>query len=350
MKALQIALALAASMLIFSTFASMFLEIIWKVTRIRQWGLRKMLEAFFESEVKQKILIMLARDGATGEDKSDFIEKLTSMTGGSPTLSTIEFIRRLAGMEIGKRLAKRAESEVDALIDYISKRYEEYGRWSSQIFRRYSQIGTVIVSVLVALCLNINAVTIFRAYQNNEQLTQKIASQAVQAMAAYQAQAELRRAATQTDGDESTQIDSDVENLKASVSEFRKSIDEAKKLGLPIGWTDDRFFNPLDIQKTGWFLWILSTVCTGLLIGLGGPFWFDLVKRLTFVTQVTSALVREPTAKEESVDRTSLSKGMERVPPEDPKSAFKLIIRAQQIMDDRGGDGEDFLGPKALRL
>jgi hypothetical protein len=349
MKALQIALALAVSMLIFSTLASMVLEIFYKVTRIRQRGLKKMLDAFFESEVKQKIQVMLARDGAAGEDKSVFIDKLTSMTGGSHTLSTIEFIRQLANTEIGKRLAQRAESEVDALIDYMTERYEEYGRWTSQIFRRYSQIGTVIVSVMVAMCLNINVVTIFRTLQNNEQLVRAIAGQAEQAIAAYQV-AELRRAAAQKDESEVTTIDSEIEDLKAIVGEVKKSFYEVKQLGLPIGWSGNKFFNPDDIKKTGWLLWILSTVFTGLLIGLGGPFWFDMLKRISLVSQVTGALVRESPDKDETGDQAERRKGLPTVLPADPKTAFKLIIRAQGIMDGKGDDTGGLMGPRALRL
>ena len=47
MYAVQIALALAVSMLIFSTLATMVVEIFYKVSRLRQFGLKKMLEAFY---------------------------------------------------------------------------------------------------------------------------------------------------------------------------------------------------------------------------------------------------------------------------------------------------------------
>jgi hypothetical protein len=65
--------------------------------------------------------------GKTDECVTKFIEKVTSMTGGSHTLPTIEFIRRLADTNIGKRFARHADSEVDALIDNITERYEDYG-------------------------------------------------------------------------------------------------------------------------------------------------------------------------------------------------------------------------------
>jgi hypothetical protein len=83
--------------------------------------------------------------------------------------------------------------------------------------------------------------------QTNEALTQAIAGQAEQAMAAYQVQAELLKATAQKDESERTAINTDIEDLKGSVRELRKAVDEAEKLGLPIGWSDDRFFNAKDI-------------------------------------------------------------------------------------------------------
>lgn len=350
MYALQIALALAVSMLIFSTFATMVVEIIYKLSRLRQFGLKKMLEAFFKTEVQQRCRAMLAREGASVEDMPEFIAKVTSMTGGSSTLSTIEFIRRLADTEIGKRLARRADSEVDTLIEDITERYEDYGRRASQLFRRYSQIGNVIVSVIVALCLNINAVTIFRTFQNNKELTQTIAGQAEQAMGAWQVQAGLLKAAAPKDPSKSTTLDSDIEDLQGSVKELKEAVDKAKRLGLPIGWSGDKFFNWEDIKKMGGIVWFLTTIFTGFLIGLGGPFWFDMVKRLSVVSQVTGGLIRQPSAKDESGDGAKPQKSVTAVLPEDPITAFKTAVRAQRIIDRAGAEASGFLGPRALRL
>ena len=263
MYALQITIAIAISMLIFSTLSTMFLEIIYKAFRLRQWGLKKMLEAFYKTEVEKRIQVMLARDGDVGEKMPDFIKKITSMTGGSHTLSTIDFIRRLADTDIGKRLAQRADSEVDDLIDDTTERYEDFGRRASQFFRRYSQLGTVIVSVIVALFLNINVVTIITTFHKNEKLTRAIAGQAEQVMTAYQVQAELLKAVANTGVSDIAYIDKDIEDLKGSTKEFKNKVEEAKALGLPIGWKDNKLFNSADIKPLGKDIWILTTIFTG---------------------------------------------------------------------------------------
>lgn len=350
MYAVQIALALAVSMLIFATFASMVIEIFYKLTGFRQSGLKKMLEDFYKTEVRQRCRAIIEREGSAVEDMPAFVEKVTSMTGGSSTLSTIEFIRRLADTAIGKRFARRADSEVDILINDITERYEDYGRKASQIFRRNSAIGNVIVSVIVALSLNINAVTIFRAFQNNRELTQAIAGQAEQAMGAYQLQSELQKAAAARDTSKLAPTDEDIKELQASVQKLNNAVKDAKELGLPIGWSGDTFFNTEDIKRMGWVTWFLTTVFTGFLIGLGGPFWFDMVKRLSVVSQVTGALIRQPAPKDEGGEGAKPSKSDGAAIPEDPVAAFKTAVAAQRIIDRANEVVSEFLGPRALRL
>jgi hypothetical protein len=100
----------------------------------------------------------------------------------------------------------------------------------------------------------------------------------------------------------------------------------------------------------GWLVWILTTIFTGFLIGLGGPFWFDMVKRLSVVSQVTGSLMRPPPAEGEGHGGTRSPKSATALLPEDAKTAFKTAVRAQRIIDSVGAAASDFLGPKALRL
>ena len=353
MNVLQIALAIAVSMLMFSTLASMVVEILHKVLGVRRKGLKKMLTAFYACEVKQRMQAMLRRESAAGDDMQKFIDKIT-LAGSDASVTTIEFIRRLADTEIGKGISDRADSEIDALIEEIAVRYEEYGRQASLWFRNYSQIGTVIVSVIVALCLNINGLIIFSAFQNNEALTRKVALQAEQAMAAYQVQEKSLAAALQEGDSRAAAMDTDIEDLKRSVAELKKSVAAATDLGLPIGWSNawsnGRIFDLNDIEPLGWAVWIFTTILTGLLIGLGGPFWYDVVKRLTPINQLAGALVRQPPPKNDAVKETDSAKSGAATAAEDPKTAFKSVIRANRILDNTGAEDGGLLGPKALRL
>ena len=100
----------------------------------------------------------------------------------------------------------------------------------------------------------------------------------------------------------------------------------------------------------GGIVWFLTTIFTGFLIGLGGPFWFDMVKRLSVVSQVTGGLIRQPPAKDGSGDGAKPPKSVTAVLPEDPVTAFKTAVRAQRVIDSAGDEASGFLGPRALRL
>lgn len=345
MDMLQIALALAVSMLIFSTLASMVVEIIHKVLRLRHNGLKKMLTTFYMTEVKQKMQGLVAGNNVSSEEMPDFIKKASSMTGGSHTLSTIEFIRCFAETEIGKSLAERADNEIDTLIDNITKRYEDYGRQASEIFRLKSQILTVIVSISMAFLLNINVVTLFNTFKSNEELTNKFANQAGQVLVDYQVHVELLKKTINMDNS------LDVKDIQEDQNKFKEVLEEIKQSGIPIGWSDDDILNPVDLpENMNEYVWWVSFILTGILIGLGGPFWFDLVKRLSVVRQVAGALSRQPPEKNEISSGTAPQKASTAAITDNPKTAFKNAIRAQHIMDGSRAEAGSLLGPRGMRL
>jgi hypothetical protein len=92
---------------------------------------------------------------------------------------------------------------------------------------------------------------------------------------------------------------------------------ETEQFGLPIGWSGDKFFNKEDLDKLKLIIWIISTSLTGIMIVLGGPFWYDVVKRLTPIAHLTGALVRQPPARDETGKGTALRKGAAAVIPDD---------------------------------
>jgi len=350
MHELQVALALAVSMLIASTLVTMVVEIIYRVLHVRNFGLKFMLETFYQNAVKQRFHHLLDRKGATSlEDESAFVGKMTALMGGSHTLSTIEFVRRLADTQIGKNLARRVESEIDALIDDLTERYEDYGRRANLLFRRWSQVVTVVLSVIMALALNINVVTLIRTFYENEPLARTIAGHAEQAMAAYQVQADLLKTAQSNVDSTPIDVDAEMAALKQRVQELKKAAEEAKSLGLPVGWSKDKFFNADDIKPLDWGMWFLTTLLTGLLIGLGGPFWFDIIKKLSVVSQLAGALVRQPAVKSPDGE-TAPAPTTAAAIAIDPKVAFKAVVSAQRVIDGAGIGATGFMGPKALRL
>jgi len=349
MHALQVALALAVSMLIASTLVTMVVEIIYRVLHVRNFGLYYMLDTFYHNALKNRLRNLLPPGGTAVEDETAFVKKMTALMGGSHTLSTIEFIRRLADTQIGRNLARRADSEIDALIDDLTERYEDFGRRANLLFRRWSQVVNVVLSVIMALVLNINVVILIRTFYENEPLARTIAGQAEQAMTVYQVQADLLKEAQGKVDSIPMDVDSEMTKLKQRIQELNKAAEEAKSLGLPVGWSKDKFFNADDIKPLDWGMWFLTTLLTGLLIGLGGPFWFDILKKLSVVSQLAGALTRQPAVKSPDGKNTPAPTTAASIVT-DPKIAFKAVVRAQRVIDGADMAAGGFMGPKALRL
>jgi hypothetical protein len=131
LNALQIALALAVSMLIFSTLATMVVSMFHTILNSRRRGLKNMLGAFYDSEIKGRLNAVLETNGPI-DGKQEFIDKITLDTGqaqipADTSVTTIEFVRRLANTDIGKSIAKRIDTEIDVLIDEFADQGDKEG-------------------------------------------------------------------------------------------------------------------------------------------------------------------------------------------------------------------------------
>jgi hypothetical protein len=116
-----------------------------------------------------------------------------------------------------------------------------------------------------------------------------------------------------------------------------------------VGWSKGKFFDADGIKPLDWGMWFLTTLLTGMLIGLGGPFWFDIIKKLSVVSQLAGALVRQPAAISPDGQNAPAPTTAAAIAT-DPKVAFKAVVRAQRVIDGVGIGATDFMGPKALRL
>ncbi|TNE64771.1 MAG: hypothetical protein EP335_06595 [Alphaproteobacteria bacterium] len=428
MGELQVALALAVSMLIFSNLVTAFVEVVHRVFTLRKHGMKMLLERFYDQEVKDRLgtlwfsgvekdsqdasrgrfLLQMwsglnsrpPRGGFASVSRSKLgIIPLPELDGSIDKMDISEFARRLAGTEVGRAIARRADTEVNTLIDDLATRFEDYGQQVSQYFKRRSQVISVLAAVAFAVLMNVNVVTLVRAFQADEALTDRLVSQADATIAAYQAQQQARTDnRNQADGD--TQVEGAThDEIKAQVAKLTEQVDAARALGLPIGWTGNVPFNGADINRfleagtvpgrqpanttatpgaaetppptaeppakatagatepqdvdlmaPAFWAWLGTTLITGLLIGLGGPFWYDIVRGLAAATRLAGAMggkKAEDTA--DGSGTTPASK--EEVLKADARDAFRTASNADSLIASIAPDfTTDWKGPRALRL
>ena len=294
MPLLEAFLALALTMLSLAMIATLAVEFVHRLVRTRAKNLRTMLEEFYDSELSHFVESEVRKGSKDLEDKSEFIRKLLTnplvskaeqsgliMSGlkDLTSLSSVDLFKRLAYTNLGKRIKARAEVDIDEAVDSLSRSYEAFEVAATDLFKRKAQLVSLVAGVVVAFGLNVNALSLFETYMKDPQARAKAVAQADVVLGVFERQTE------------NIAEFKDEKELMAQVKSIRHGINELDNVGITIGYPPDRI--PANWHKNptrAWYLeamrWALGVLGTGLLIGLGGPFWFNVVRKLTDVLQV----------------------------------------------------------------
>ncbi len=282
MPLLEAFLALALTMLSLAMVATLLVEGFHRLFHTRGEGLKQMLEQFYDKELRGFVQADLNKTGRTLEThRKKFIEDLSRNPlyppGVLASLPTVDFFKRLAYTDIGKHIKAKGQAEINKFVDSMTSAYDAFGDAATELFKRNSRFISYLAGLLVALGLNVNAIIIFQAYLDNPQ---------ARAKAVAQAEAVAKKFEDRVD--KSKQAFKDKEEIEEYVKTFKQEVADLEKMGITVGygwevpptnlWTGD--------QHWGWklwftLLWLLGVLGTGFLIGLGGPFWFDIVRKLT---------------------------------------------------------------------
>ncbi len=259
----------------------------------------------------------------TEEQKKKVVDpKKRSPYRAYESVSVEHVLRRLAELEPVEALLARGTEEAEALLDRTARKFAEFGSAASTQFRRNARMWSIYTGLAVALLLNADGVRVLEAFLNDPTLTATViansgdllddlsrASEQLSAVQAKQAEMSSDRG---DPADASPSASSAARDTLTLVEERIAFVESAAAtlpgLGVPIGsdffphcllfgdreagLSPDPFCRAETRKRVdvrGWFfhsvLWLVSVLVTGLLIGLGGPFWFDLAQRVASIRQ-----------------------------------------------------------------
>ena len=331
-------LAFAATMLVLATVVTTVLELLARLVRRRTRVFAHLLRSVFDAEIRP---LLAARLRASGADLATVRQKFVSGVMEAPLfrgdtrwrrsiahwllpnahasdeLSTEEFIRRLARTEIGQQISHEAAGQMQAVIERIELRYEELCDGAREYFRNSSAVLSLIVGIGIAVVYNIDALRVLRYFLANPQVSAAVAADAQKTLDDYRAAQARLRSTLDAPGHPNSDARQEIENLKKDAAAARAELEALRARGLPIGlehfphcvvWGRT---NPADSacaapgkadwgvtdalgaayslvkdQSTAVVLWLIAAMLSGLAIGLGGPFWYDVVTGLMRVTQM----------------------------------------------------------------
>ena len=245
------------------------------------------LSAVNKQEIMGRVLINPARKIILSSSARVFPNKIIERITTSTQVSADDLMKRLNQTEVFGELKEKTETEIRETLESIEDQYNEYSTAMSDYFKRRAKLFSLLAGVLLAFAANIDGVRIYEALKINPEVRANIISQQASLEASYHsAQKNLDKIAAEAD--------KPTEDTKKQIADLKNSLDEATgriadiaSLGLPIGW---HYFpasvgNQAISDPFSYLVWVFKVLITGLLIGLGAPFWFEVAQKLTRIKQ-----------------------------------------------------------------
>lgn len=193
-------------------------------------------------------------------------------------LQTPGAVAPLAGQPVARRQAALALDDVRSGSQEfragLERWYDEAMTGLSARYRKKSSMWLLFIGPVLAGALNASVPHVA------EELWRDSATRAVVVAAA--------EAAPAPTGNASTTPAQTVEQVAATAEQLTA-------LGLPIGWSGE----PTPFDPRWWGVHLLGWLLTGALCSMGGPFWFDVLGRLTAIRSP-----RPPTAVDDDTSAT----------------------------------------------
>jgi hypothetical protein len=199
----------------------------------------------------------------------------------------------------------------------LAEKFDAFGREASVFFERRARLISILVAIAVAWFLYVNPYDLFSTYLARPEVAEKVIARQETVIAQYEqrvseAQTRLDTAtalaatkekeakADEKDESKKAALKAATDDESAALAARDKAMQDAKDakrdlqdVGVPIGWTQQRLtaagFSqasvlgiripyPSETNSMPTALWL---IVGGLLVGLGGPFWYDLIKSLS---------------------------------------------------------------------
>lgn len=296
---LDAALAFALTMLAVSTLVTQLVRFLQHVWKIRNQFLQEMLNVYFTQDLLPVINRELSRlkKDLSAEVAQAICEKAQALSVNvvfpEPELATFtevsteELLERLKRNPVGIQLLENLGDKAQTVFNELGKRYETVGNHFTEIFRYNSRLATTILAILAAFILNVDSLFVLDTYVKNEDMRRAVIAQ----------QASLQDGYLML----SNQLTEDSSKASITRAEFEQAFGDAKtqldaftSAGFPVGFS---YFPYACLENTGLsacenrhiLLWIVGCILTGLLAGLGAPFWYDAVTGLSRAIQTMRA-------------------------------------------------------------
>ncbi len=190
-------------------------------------------------------------------------------------VSAEHVVRRLTEVA-GQTQSLTNHEQLSSELNLVVRKFEEFSAAMSAEFSRRSFWWSISVGIVLAIGFNVNGIVAFDAFLQDPALAEHVVISG-------------EGLAGGTTGNE-------------SLKNVDRQLRELSGAGIPIGldrWphclingetADCQVFLNIQTWPIAFLLWLLSCILTGVFMGLGAPFWFDVAKRMSAVRTVFRGL------------------------------------------------------------
>jgi hypothetical protein len=310
---------------------------------------------------------------------SDFMERL-----GSSDLATAIKVKATAGAQ---GVGVQAAQAIDLALKDAAQKFDAFGKDAGLYFEARARIMSVAIAIGLAFVVHVDAVDLFTTYLRDPNARAKVIEQAQAVTSQYRAAKDaadaLKQVATNMPSPAATDEQKPAAageqkpaaaDPKAAYEEAKKKVDELKQqwtvaignvdttvkeyadLGVPLGWTADRIkaakivpliwscpdqWLPLEgsCATDARYVWfevptesraVFYLLLGGLLIGLGSPFWYDVVTKLTSLRNATQAKTAPPAPQAPAAPAPPPADA-DKAQPVTPVGAFDVAEKASKL-------------------
>ncbi|MEM9350429.1 MAG: hypothetical protein AAGA47_09220 [Pseudomonadota bacterium] len=243
------------------------------------------------------------------------------------TLTTYAFVQRFAETDLGQKFGDNMD---DLTFQALTRAFERYIAASNEAFRKHARACTMVAALVLAFAVNAPARDLFQYVMDNPEVADRIIADAESANQENQEQYALLQSRIEEltteaandpnfpNAEENDALQDASNELESVIAEIDQTLAEARGLyDIPLGydgWFDRVCFDVLSetemrelradgkpvperpegfgpraghcLGTWGLYTWFGNVLLAGLLIGLGGPFWYRVYSSLSHAAQL----------------------------------------------------------------
>ena len=377
MNILNAVLAFAAYMVILSTLVSAIVELIFQYKDKRQSYFREIISRLFDDiiwpRLEQQILSQQLPKQDNGDNdnpnnsseektkakkraKDNFVNAMVSVTGlravkkgesskshfsdnekKTESLTSVEFASRFAKTCSGKIIYTLGKEKAEVIVADLVRSFEDLSVGSTSDFRTRASKWSLAVGFVLAFSLNIDAFQLFKELNSDPKVVEQV-------IAATSDQIKTMQEADNAD------------NQKEHLDTIKDTLSVVGHVGLSVGWdyfpickpsvsvldsrcpkqtAVDEHENNNTNEPHRYVFWLLGLISTGIFVGLGSPFWFQVFQRMSMAAQ----LVRGIQSPQEKLKNNPGTVNQAAADPlqyfREPVEAYMLAAKAESILPSR---------------